>query len=351
MEKINDIPVLISCYSNTNTESSILSMNVEQLYNYGHPICITSHKLINRDLEDKIDYFIYTNENYELPKNFDKNYYYFIETGDFRYQTNFNGGIGGYSYAIVLNLLNGLNLLKSKGFKFFIFSESDTVIDYPSYNRIVEYLKEFNFNYHNSWFLIENIGNGVLFGDNGTGLVSSSLFLGDIDFFISKLVELDTIEKYVSYCDMKNIGYGLEPFLSTIIVRDNDKCLLNNNKISEIVTNSFLGCLYGGQMNIKDFKTFEFWLDIVRSEDSNSIFLIISGSIYSENVTAELYYDNIFKSSSEKVIGDFYLYDIISDFNFSEISYVVKQNGNTIKKVSRSKDEIFNNHISYAKIF
>jgi len=342
MNKINNIPVLISCYSNTNTESSILSMNVEQLYNYGHPICITSHKLINRDLEDKIDYFIYTNENYELPKNFDKNYFYFMETGNFRYQTNFNGGIGGYSYAIVLNLLNGLNLLKSKGFKFFIFSESDTVIDYPSYNRIVEYLSEFNFNYHNSWFMVENVG---------AGLVSSSLFMGNIDFFISKLVVFDTMEKYVSYCDINNIGYGLEIFLSTIIVRDNDKCLLNNNKISEIVTNSFLGCLSGGQMNIKDFKTYEFWLDIVRSEDSNSIFLVISGSRYSDNLTAELYYDNILKSSSEKVIGDFYLYDIISDFNFSEISYVVKQNGNTIKKVSRSKDEIFNNIMSYAKIF
>jgi hypothetical protein len=342
MNKINNIPVLISCYSNTNTESSILSMNVEQLYNYGHPICITSHKLINRDLEDKIDYFIYTNENYELPKNFDKNYFYFMETGNFRYQTNFNGGIGGYSYAIVLNLINGLNLLKSKGFKFFIFSESDTVIDYPSYNRIVEYLTKFNFNYHNSWFMVENVG---------TVLVSSSLFMGNIDFFISKLVVFDTMEKYVSYCDINNIGYGLEIFLSTIIVRDNDKCLLNNNKISEIVTNSFLGCLSGGQMNIKDFKTYEFWLDIVRSEDSNSIFLVISGSRYSDNLTAELYYDNILKSSSEKVIGDFYLYDIISDFNFSEISYVVKQNGNTIKKVSRSKDEIFNNVMSYAKIF
>jgi hypothetical protein len=342
MDKINNIPVLISCYSNTNTESSILSMNVEQLYNYGHPICITSHKLINRDLEDKIDYFIYTNENYELPKNFDKNYFYFMETGNFRYQTNFNGGIGGYSYAIVLNLLNGLNLLKSKGFKFFIFSESDTVIDYPSYNRIVEFLKEFDFNYHNSWFMTENMA---------SGLISSSLFMGNIDFFISKLVVFDTMEKYVSYCDINNIGYGLEIFLSTIIVRDNDKCLVNNNKISEIVTNSFLGCLSGGQMNIKDFKTYEFWLDIVRSEDSNSIFLVISGSRYSDNLTAEIYYDNILKSSSEKVIGDFYLYDIISDFNFSEISYVVKQNGNTIKKVSRSKDEIFNNIMSYAKIF
>ena len=342
MDKINNIPVLISCYSNSNTESSVLSMNIEQLYNYGHPICVTSHKLINKDLEDKIDYFIYTKENYELPKNFDKNYYYFVEIGNFRYQSNFNGGIGGYSYAIVLNLLNGLNLLKSKGFKFFIFSESDTVIDYPSYNRIVDFLNEFNFNYHNSWFMLENIG---------TGLVSSSLFLGDIDFFISKLVDLNTIEKYINYCDMNNIGYGLETFLSTIIVRDNDKSLLNNNKISEIVKNSFLGCLSGGQMNIMDFKTYEFWLDIVRSEDSNSIFLIISSSRYSDNIVAELYYDNILKSSSEKVIGDFYLYDIISDFNFNEIIYVIKKNGKIIKKVTRSKDEIFNNRISYAKIF
>jgi len=342
MENIENIPVLISCYSNTNTESSVLSMNIEQLYNYGHPICVTSHKLINRDLEDKIDYFIYTNENYELPKNFDRDYFYFNQSGNFRYQTNFNGGIGGYSYAIILNLLNGLNLLKSKGFKFFIFSESDTVIDYPSYNRIVEYLKEFDFNYHNSWFIIENFERV---------LISSSLFMGNIDFFISKLSEFDTIERYVSYCDMKNISYGLEVFLSTIFVVDNDKCLINNNKINEIVKNSFLGCLSGGQMNIMDFKTYEFWLDIVRSEDSNSIFLIISGCRYSDNVTVELYYDKILKSSSEKVIGDFYLYDIISDFNFSEISYVAKKNGNTIKKTTRSKDEIFNNHISYAKIF
>jgi hypothetical protein len=78
MNKICDIPVLISCYSDTNIESSVLSMNVEQLYNYGHPICITSHKLINRDLEDKIDYFIYTKENYKLPKKFDINYFYYF---------------------------------------------------------------------------------------------------------------------------------------------------------------------------------------------------------------------------------------------------------------------------------
>ena len=62
---------------------------------------------------------------------------------NFRYQTNFGGEMGAYSYAILLNLLNGLNLLKTKGFKFFIFAESDTVIDYLSYNRLLEYLKEF----------------------------------------------------------------------------------------------------------------------------------------------------------------------------------------------------------------
>jgi hypothetical protein len=342
MNKICDIPVLISCYSDTNIESSVLSMNVEQLYNYGHPICITSHKLINRDLEDKIDYFIYTKENYKLPKKFDRNYFYYFESNNFRYQTNFGGEIGSYSYAIFLNLLNGLNLLKSKGFKFFIFSESDTVIDYLSYNKIINYLNEFDFNYHNSWFMTENID---------SGLVSSSLFMGDIDFFISKLESLTTIEKYMEYCDMKHIGYGLEPFLSTIVMSDNDKCLINLNKISDIIKNDFLGCLSKGEIHVKDFKTNDYWLDILKSEDSNSIFLILSESKYSDEITTELYYDNKLKSSSKKTTGGFYQYENITDLNFNEISYVTKKNGNIVKKITRSKEDIFNNTTSYVKIF
>jgi hypothetical protein len=339
--KIENLPVLISCYSQSNNDSSVLSMNIEQLYNYGHPICVTSHKLINRDLEDKIDYFIYTKENYILPKKFGSDYYsYYFISDNFRYFTNFGGSMGGHSYAIILNMLNGLNLLKSKGFKFFMFTESDTVIDYKSYNNLLDYLKEFDFNFHNSYFFTEQ--------DNE--MVCSTFFVGEIDFFISKLENFNTIEKYINYCEEKNISYGLEIFLIHIFCHENNRCLINKNRISDVIKNDFLGCLLGGEMIIKDFKTYNWWLDIVRHENSDSIFLIISPGIFVENITTEIYYDNILKSSSDKTIGGFYFHDIITDLNFTEISYVAKKNGKIIKKVTRSKDDIFNNIRSYAQL-
>jgi hypothetical protein len=339
--KIENLPVIISCYSQSNNDSSVLSMNVEQLYNYGHPICIASHKLINQDLESKIDYFIYTKENYKLPKQFGTDYYYFHQSDNFRYQTNFGGEMGAYSYAILLNIMNGLNLLKSKGFKFFIFAESDTVIDYVSYNKILEYLKEFNFNYHNSWFMTEE----------KDSLVSSSLFIGSIDFFLNRLINFNTIEKYISYCDSNNISYGLEPFLTKTLYNGNERCLINNNKISDIIKNDFLGCLYAGQMVLKDFKTYNWWLDIVRDENSDSIFLIIAPSAYVDDITLEIYYDNQLKGSTNKTVGGYYIFEVVTDLNFNEISYVAKKNGNIIKKLTRSKEDIFNNKKAYAKLF
>ena len=339
--KIGNLPVIISCYSQSNNESSVLSMNIEQLYTYGHPICVTSHKLINRDLEDKIDYFIYTKENHVLPKKFSSDYYsYYFISDNFRYFTNFGGSMGEHSYAIILNLLNGLNLLKSKGYRFFMFLESDTVIDYQSYNNLLEHLKEFDFSFHNSYF----------FTENDVEMVGSSMFVGEIDFFISKLENFNTIEKYINYCEDKNISYGLEVFLSNVFYYGNHKCLINKHRIGDIIKNDFLGCLSGGQIVIKDFKTYNWWLDIVRHENLNAVFLIISPSSNIENITMELYYDNILKNTLDKTIGGFYLHDIVTDLNFTEISYVAKKNGKIIKKVTRSKDDIFNNVRAYVQL-
>jgi hypothetical protein len=339
--KIGNLPVIISCYSQSNNESSVLSINIEQLYNYGHPICVTSHKLINRDLEDKIDYFIYTKENHVLPKKFGSDYYtYYFTSDNFKYFTNFGGSMGGHSYAIILNLLNGLNLLKSKGYKFFMFLESDTVIDYKSYNDLLEHLKEFDFSFHNSYF----------FSENGLGMVGSSMFIGDIDFFISKLENFGTIEKYINHCEEKNISYGLEVFLSNVFYYGNDKCLINEHRIGDIIKNDFLGCLSGGQIIIKDFKTYNWWLDIVRHENSEAVFLIISPSNTVEDITMELYYDNILKNTSNKTICGSYLYEIITDLNFKEISYIAKKNGKIIKQATRSKEDIFDNIRAYAQL-
>ena len=339
--KIGNLPVIISCYSQSNNESSVLSINIEQLYNYGHPICVTSHKLINRDLEDKIDYFIYTKENHVLPKKFGSDYYtYYFTSDNFKYFTNFGGSMGGHSYAIILNLLNGLNLLKSKGYKFFMFLESDTVIDYKSYNDLLEHLKEFDFSFHNSYF----------FSENGLGMVGSSMFIGDIDFFISKLENFGTIEKYINHCEEKNISYGIEVFLSNVFYYGNDKCLINEHRIGDIIKNDFLGCLSGGQIIIKDFKTYNWWLDIVRHENSEAVFLIISPSNTVEDITMELYYDNILKNTSNKTICGSYLYEIITDLNFKEISYIAKKNGKIIKQATRSKEDIFDNIRAYAQL-
>lgn len=139
MYKMKNI-VIISSHANTDEKKLILSNYIDQLKKlYNFDILLTSHIPVPEEVVNKVNYFIYDSDNFQIPLEKCPTIWFatdHLQIHIFSYR---------HGYAFVKNLHNAIKLVSSLGYDNFIFSDYDNILndnDISIFQNIPELLKE-----------------------------------------------------------------------------------------------------------------------------------------------------------------------------------------------------------------
>ena len=201
--------VIISSYLPSYKEIAFTSLTIEGYKALGFDVCITSHTAIPTELQKACKYSVYSDENellkYTRPVTFSR----FFTYDNFRYNTTNGNGAGSYSFAILLNLWNAIEILKNKGYTHFLLADNDALFDKVDGALLLEHMEESNF-YDLDFFGYKE----------SEQLIVSSFFGGKISTWLDIMNKINTGEKYLEF--IEESGHGsynptFEGFINNLI--------------------------------------------------------------------------------------------------------------------------------------
>ena len=148
--------VIIGSYPQNYKDTTLLGLTIESFKTQGYDICLVSHSPINQELQQASKYTIYSDENQILKFPTPSVVTEFCDGADLRFQTNHGNKVGQHSFAVLMNIKNGLWLLKNKKYTHFIYVENDTFLTSKDQKLLENKLEEFNFMENDYWFMLEN---------------------------------------------------------------------------------------------------------------------------------------------------------------------------------------------------
>ena len=330
--------VIISSYPTNYLSNSLLGLTIESWSQQNYDICLTTHSPINKEIQEGVKYFIYTNENERLTFPKPSWLTWFLKTNDLIYQTNWLNKMGTHSFAILQNLKNGLNLLKNKGYTDFIFIDDDTFLTQSEHDV-------FKSNYDqfldlDSWFFIE-------WQVDNTTLLVSTLFGGKIDYFLDKLNQINTQQDYLNACEGSN-GYSLENFLGNVFYNQGNS-YFEPNSLRQLFKNEWLGSSSSNNVHVPGLNKKLFWPDLVKDRnDPNSIYAILSPSDYGDYEIEVKIYKNDNLLRTDKVNHSNTLrYWGFDDKENNKWKIEIWDSGKLFKQVEATTSEIKNNEPAY----
>ena len=109
-----NICLIIGTYPTTYLDSALLGLTLESWRQQGYDICLASHSPVSQELQKAAKYYIYSDENQMLDFPTYSNITWYHVNEQFRYQTNWGNTLGRHSYAVLQNIKNCIHFLSSK---------------------------------------------------------------------------------------------------------------------------------------------------------------------------------------------------------------------------------------------
>jgi len=326
--------VIIGSYPQNYKDTTLLGLTIESFKTQGYDICLVSHSPINQELQQASKYTIYSDENQILKFPTPSVVTEFCDGADLRFQTNHGNKVGQHSFAVLMNLKNGLWLLKNKKYTHFIYVENDTFLTSKDQKLLENKLEEFNFMENDYWFMLEN---------QHTQLVATSLFGGKIDVFSDALDAINSPEDY-----LKIEASSLEAFMGKLFT---NKDYYYDVKPRDLFESKWLGISSYGTISFPGIDNkLTVMIDIVRNlNDEENVFFIVNKNDESEDVNVRLYRDNQMVVLTDIKTGPLYYWGYQKqDTNIWKMEVLV--NDKIISQVERTTEEIFWNRMSYFEI-
>jgi hypothetical protein len=226
---------IVGTYPTNNKQNRVLFECVDSIKKSGFDLLVVSHKQLQKEVVDIIDFYIYDKDNSFLPSQFTPHFW--TTYGDFLIQI-YNGG---HTLPICRNMKNGFLLAKARGYDAFVFMESDVVMSEVDMETLKSYL-----------FSIENDGKEMFFfrpeeyrGTNNSYVYETLLFGGKTQFFIENMVLPTNVEEWLS----SGMGFTLEQTFYEKLSQYEEKFLIINDHSSNVFLNSKVNVFRYGLFN------------------------------------------------------------------------------------------------------
>ena len=287
--------VLIGAHPQNSNDSALLSLTIEGIKRQGYKICLVSHSPVNVDIQKSVNYYVYSDENeiLSLPSYSDS--VIFSNYPNYYYQSNLSNKLGTTHYASLLNLKNGLNFLKEKGFTHFIYHNYDYFINQKDHTVLETHLKDLmNLDY---WFMNEGYNRNTLFP-------VLSIFAGKISYFIKLFEVANSPENYLKYCGN---NYVLELFVRQRLQDCGGFGIIEKFNVSDIITSKWAGIGDTKGLHLPDYDITNVHVDLVRDYDNEyHIYGILPQCKSSHNVVVNLYKNDVKLLSHTLKLGSMY---------------------------------------------
>lgn len=326
---------IVGCFPQTSIDSALLSLTLESIKKQSYKTCLVSHSPVNLDIQKSVNYFLYTDENHLL-SNDTTSFYIYSEYDNLYYQSSNFPAIHGF--AVLMNIKNAVNFLKTKKFTHFIYFEPDSFLNHNDHLKLKQMLEECDFMNKDFWFMNENYDSNKLFP-------VTSIFAGKVDFFVELLNGIDTIQDFIDVAAPTNV---LEWFFKNKIES------LSSGFIQQInprncFTSEWLGVSSSGNVKIPGIQTNIFSLDVVRNfnTDDEVIFTFKNDSHGHFKLIGYINDNLVF---SEIVNDDFFRWYLHKVKHSDTIKYeCFDKNNQLLKQVFYQASQILSNNLSYIR--
>jgi hypothetical protein len=329
--------VLIGAHPQNSNDSALLSLTIEGIKRQGYKICLVSHSPVNIDIQKSVNYYVYSDENEILTLPLYSNSVIFSNYTNYHYQSNLGNKLGTTHYASLINLKNGLNLLKEKGFSHFIYHNYDYFLNQKDHTVLETQLKDLtNLDY---WFMNDGYDRNSLFP-------ILSIYAGKITYFLDLINVANSPETYLKYCGS---NYILEFFVKHRIKDCEGIGIIENFRPSDIFTSKWAGIADTKGLHLPDYDVVNAYVDLVRDYDNeNHIYGILPLCNSSHNVVVNLYKNDVKILSNTLKLGSMYWWWYKTNDNDKwKIECLLSER--IISSVERSSIEILSNKPSFLK--
>lgn len=311
--------LVIGCYPNSKNNEDILIECINSLSDT-FDIVLVSHFPIHEKIQKLVKYVIYDKDNQHVDLG---SLLIWQKNNNFNYQVHVKNK-KDYSYSILKNIFNCINLLKNK-YESFYYIEYDCIV-HPNDIQKFKNLK----NKNASFFIRED------------GFLHTICFYLNINFFIKNVPEFENISSYLNFCksEVKDKYPVLEHFLYSVFLKNN--VLQDINLIKDHPRNFFTN----SEMDIQSVPLNEYGVNvpvyIVCLKNENRLFLIYLGNKVNKFTT---------NKQLKICLNDIHLFDWIVGEHFCWSEIFVNDENFSIsvndKKQFFNKTDLFNDKLNY----
>ena len=335
--------VIVSSYPQTAIDNSLLGLTLKSWTDNGYTTLLTSHSPVTQDIQKEVKYFIYSDENDMLEYKNYSNLSWHHTTSELRYCTNWGNTMGKHSFAILQNIKNALQLLSIKGYTHFIFIDDDTFLTDKDHLILEDKLNEIDFLSKDYFFYIES---------NHPSIVPvSTLFGGNISYFLDKVSQIKTPSEYLDYCNDMG-GFSLENYLGkAFIIEGDSNGNIEDYPLRNVFINDWIGASQSGEVRVPGLKNYDFWLDLVRSrENDDVIYFIVSESSFNIEGELVIYIDGNEVNRMNITTGPLHWF-LTETKKGDQWKLEFRINNKIVKQVEYSVQQILDNPFSFLEFY
>jgi hypothetical protein len=249
--------IIISAYPENQQKEDILSKCIDNLKSLEFDILIVSHYPIPPHIQSKVNYCLIDNENILLPYELTPKYW--------SINNDFNITINNYGHQLTVstNIKNGIDFASINNYEFFLFTESDNLIDKLDIKKIDELS-----------FLMSSTNKKMVFFNHlvENSPIYETLIFGGIPSYYQENIKLPLKVEDVSNNPDFN-GLSLEKILYKQADKKNDYLLIETDSKSYF-KNSSLNRI-----------THDYNVEIIGSNSNDNLVLWINNSANDKKIT------------------------------------------------------------------
>jgi hypothetical protein len=284
--------IIISTYPNNQQKENILSECVDKFKVLDFDILIVSHYPIPPYIQNKVNYCFIDNQNVLLPYELTPKYWSIND--------NFNITINnhGHQLTVSTNIKAGIDFASANNYEFFLFTESDNLIDESDINKINE-LSFLMFSSNKKMFFFNHLVENYP--------IYETLIFGGIPSYYQENIKLPLkVEDILN--NHKFIDLSLEKILyeqsnekdDYLLIKTDSKSYFNNSSLNRI--------------------THDYNVEIIGSNLNDNLVLWISNTSKDKNITF------IINDETELILGPkhwYYCFKTIGD----SVNVTIDDNG------------------------
>jgi hypothetical protein len=284
--------IIISSYPNNQQKENILSECIDKFKVLDFDILIVSHYPIPQYIQNKVNYCFIDNQNVLLPYELTPKYWSINDNFDIIINNH------GHQLTVSTNIKTGIDFASVNNYEFFLFTESDNLIDESDINKIDE-LSFLMFSTNKKMFFFNHLVE--------TRPIYETLIFGGIPSYYQENIKLPLkVEDILN--NHKFIDLSLEKILyeqsnkkdDYLLIKTDSKSYFNNSSLNRI--------------------THDYNVEIIGSNLNDNLVLWISNTSKDKNITF------IINDETELILGPkhwYYCFKTIGD----SVNVTIDDNG------------------------